>query len=116
MVLARVQSVKIGFWDYPVAMSYLKHSMGLIFTKLTEQNKNLDTFYREPVPLCAILIHTAYIVATGKITKLDTFYPEPVQNCPIGTQVQYHISENSLTAFWQSANSVNSENTKQEVI
>ncbi len=45
------------------------------------------------------------------MVNLDTFYREPVQNCPIGTQVQYHISENSLTAFWQSANSVNSENT-----
>ncbi len=109
MISARVQSVKNWVPDYPVALFFLERGMGLICTKLAEQNRNLDTFYREPVPLCAILIHTAYIVATGKITKLDTFYPEPVQNCPIGTQVQYHISENSLTAFWQSANSVNNQ-------
>ncbi len=105
MISARVQSVKNWVPDYPVALFFLERGMGLICTKLAEQNRNLDTFYREPVPLCAILIHTAYIVATGKITKLDTFYREPVQKCPIFCE-DCQSNENTPKPFYPTAQEI----------
>ncbi len=75
MISARVQSVKIGFWDYPVEMSVLESDMELICTKLAEQNRNLDTFTREPVQNCPKFICTQYMAAIMKITKWTLFIP-----------------------------------------
>ncbi len=96
MILARGQSVKIGLGVYPVVVSVLQRGRGLNFTKLSEQNRNLDTFYPEPVPLCAIFNHTRYMKADMKITNLDTFYREPVPLCAI-FQENSQSDENTLT-------------------